>query len=85
MRRVAVDADGDAAFAWMGFDGADFRIQARARSASGALGTVQTLSDAGQNAASPQLAADVDGDAVAVWEHWDGANMNWQVQGAIGP
>jgi len=46
---------------------------------------VQTLSDAGQNAASPQLAADVDGDAVAVWEHWDGANMNWQVQGAIGP
>jgi hypothetical protein len=33
--QVALDADGDAVFTWVRFDGTTFRIQARARSATG--------------------------------------------------
>src|SRR5712691_6980601 len=48
--QVAVDPDGDAVFTWVRFDGTDYRIQARARSAAGTLSPVQTLSAAGQDA-----------------------------------
>ena len=69
--QVAVDDDGDAVFTWARSDGTDQRIEARARSAGGALSTVQTLSDAGQDAGAPQVAIDDDGDAVFVWERVD--------------
>jgi hypothetical protein len=65
--RVGVDADGDAVFAWQRFDGTSTRVQARARSAGGALSPVQTLSAAGQIAVQPQIGVDADGDAVVAW------------------
>ncbi len=88
--QVAVDADGDAVFTWERSDGTNQRIQARARSAIGALSGVQTLSVAGQDAEAPQVAVDADGDAVFVWERVDNSgNERIQAQtrsaaGALG-
>jgi hypothetical protein len=75
---VAVDANGSALFTWRRFDGTNWRIQARARSAAGALGTIQNLSAAGQSANSAQVAVDTQGDAVFTWRRFDGTN--WRVQ-----
>jgi hypothetical protein len=73
--QVAVDADGDAVFVWRRFDGSNFLIQARARSAGGTLSAVQTLSAAGQSAIEPQVAVDADGDAIFVWARFDGTTQ----------
>jgi hypothetical protein len=70
--QVAVDADGDGVFTWRRFDGANSRVQARARSAAGTLSAVQNLSDPGGNAHAPQVAVDADGDAVFTWARYDG-------------
>ena len=78
--QVAVDADGDAVFTWARFDGADHRVQARARSAAGTLSAVQTLSSAGQDAGRPQVAVDADGDAVLTWLRSDGTNYRIQAR-----
>ena len=69
---VAVDATGDAVFGWMRWDGANWRAQARARSAAGVLGPVQGLSAAGADATAPLVAVDPDGDAVFAWSRNDG-------------
>jgi hypothetical protein len=78
--RVAVDPNGNAVFVWQRDDGtADCggspcsRIQARARSAAGVLSAVLTLSPAGKWASRPRVAIDASGNAVFVWERWDGA------------
>jgi hypothetical protein len=78
--QVAVDATGDAVFAWQRFDGTNDRVQARARSAAGALSAVQTLSSGGQNAANPQVAVDATGDAVLTWRRFDGAHYRVQAR-----
>ena len=71
--RVAVDPDGDAAFAWSRFDGTRTRVQARTRSAAGVLGPVRTLSRSTETATSaPELAIDGAGRAVVVWTANDG-------------
>ncbi|MDQ3990737.1 MAG: hypothetical protein M3245_00290 [Actinomycetota bacterium] len=76
--QVAMDPGGNAVVVWRRYDGANSRIQARARSASGALSGVQTLSAAGRMAQHPQVAVDLAGNAVVVWERYDGAN--WRIQ-----
>ena len=78
--QVAVNADGDAVFTWRRSDGTNDRIQARARSAAGVLSDVQTLSAQGQNAFSPQVAIDADGDAVFTWLRSDGSNLRVQAR-----
>jgi hypothetical protein len=87
---VAVDADGDAVFAWERSDGVNVRIQARSRSAAGVLGPVQTLSLAGRDATEPDVAVDAEGDALIVWERSDGTNIRVQgrsrsAAGLLGP
>jgi hypothetical protein len=78
--QVAVDASGNAIFVWQRFDGTDplnnccTRIEARTRSATGALGAVETLSEAGQNASKPRVAIDPNGNAVFTWVRPDGTN-----------
>ena len=88
--QIASDAQGDAVAVWERFDGENWRVQARAISRGGVLGPILNLSAAGEDALGPQVASDVDGDSVAVWERFDGTN--WQVQarmisrtGALGP
>ena len=70
---LAVDAAGDAVFAWRRFDGTNDRIQAQTRSAAGVLGPVRTLSAAGQPAFGNQVAIDGAGNAVITWLRNDGA------------
>jgi hypothetical protein len=72
--QVAIDVDGDSVIVWVRSDGANDRVQARARSAAGTLSAVQTLSAAGQDASFPEVAVDADGDAVITWLRSDGVN-----------
>ena len=77
--QVAVDGAGNAIFAWARFDGSDppsccLRVQTRKRGPGGALGPVQTLSPAGQNANSLQVAVDGNGNAIFTWYRFDGSN-----------
>jgi hypothetical protein len=51
--------------------------------ASGAWGTPTDLSGACEYAQQPQIALDGAGDAVAVWERWNGTT--WTVSGALRP
>ncbi len=76
--QVDVDADGDAVFVWLRSDGANDRVQARTLSAGGALGAIRTLSRAGEDAHSPKVAVDADGDAVLVWRRSDGTHERIQ-------
>jgi uncharacterized protein YheU (UPF0270 family) len=70
--QVAVGEGGNATFAWEIFGGTNLRIQARSRSATGTLTAVQTISDPGRDALSPQVAIDQGGNAVFVWSRFDG-------------
>jgi hypothetical protein len=88
--QVAIDSAGDAVCTWQRFDGTNYRVQARARSAAGVLSAVQTLSVAGQDATLPQVAVDTNGDAVLTWQRSDGTNSRIQARGrsaagALGP
>jgi hypothetical protein len=76
--QVDVDNTGDAVFVWERFDGTNWRIQAGARSATGLLTAVQTISRSGQDARNPQVAVDPDGDAVITWQRFDGTNRRIQ-------
>jgi hypothetical protein len=66
--RVAVREDGSGAFVWLRFDGTNDVAQARSISAAGALGAVQTVSTAGADAVTPDVAiGTTSGPAVATW------------------
>lgn len=78
--QVAVDADGNAVFAWQRWDGAHERIQARTRWADGTRGSTQTLSAAGQEAEYPQVDVDPNGHAVFAWEISDGTVQRIQAR-----
>jgi hypothetical protein len=64
-----MDALGDALVVWMVDSGV---IQARGRSAAGALGPLLTLSSPGVYSESPVVAMDHDGNALASWRSLDG-------------
>jgi hypothetical protein len=72
--QVGVDADGDAVFVWTSRDSTSdcysgcMRVQARVRSADGALSPVETLSPPGLNASGAELAVAPSGAAVVTWE-----------------
>jgi hypothetical protein len=88
--QVGVDANGDAVVVWRRLVGTNTRIQSRARSAAGVLGSIETLSDPGQNADLPQIAVNAGGNAVVVWQRSDGANTRIQARalsaaGVLGP
>jgi hypothetical protein len=82
-QQVAFDQNGDATAVWQSTGGLDPVIEASARPAGGAFSAPQTLSDPSAYSMSPDVAADMQGDAVAVWLHSDGANM--RVQAAYRP
>ena len=66
---MAVDALGNATFVWvsrLANDGAPPGVHVRRRSASGALGNIQTLSGSG-TLSEPQIALDEAGKAVVAW------------------
>jgi hypothetical protein len=80
---VAVDPHGHAVFTWLRSDGTSDGVQARTRSAKGALGAIHTLSPAGQSAGEAAVAARPDGEVAVIWVGYDGSNQ--RVQAAFGP
>ena len=87
---MAVDADGDAAFAWTTFNGAHDRIQTRTRSAAGTVSGIDTLSPKGRSSIEPAVAVDADGDAAYVWTLDNGTpstrvQMRTRTSGAYSP
>ena len=83
---LAVDPSGNAVFAWTTTiwssypTGENTRIQARARSATGALSAVRILSASGQDASSPRVGVDAIGNAVFAWTRFGGANFRVQTR-----
>ena len=53
-------------------------MQARARSAAGTLSATQNLSDPGKNAFEPRVAVDANGNAVFLWQRFDGIDNRVQ-------
>jgi PKD repeat protein len=72
--QVAMDQGGGAVAVWERFDGANERVQAAIRPSGGAFSAPVNLSAAGQPAGNAQVAIDAGGDAVAVWQRFNGAN-----------
>lgn len=70
--RLAMNDTGEVEFMWTRSDGANRRIQTRSLSSTGVLSGVRTLSDAGEDAYSPQAAVDPAGDATFAWYRYDG-------------
>ena len=75
---VAVDGQGNAIAVWRRFDGTNFIVQAAVRAAGGSFGAPQDLSAAGQKAGFPEVAVDGQGNAIAVWQRFDGTNFIMQ-------
>ena len=88
--QVAIEPSGDAVFTWRRSDGTNLRAQARTRTSTGALGAVQNLSPAGQNASLPHVGVTPTGRSVFAWQRSDGTNTRIQVRarsaaGALSP
>lgn len=82
--KVAVDPRGDAIVVWQRSNSSgDDIIQSSFRAADGAWEKPVNLSEAGENANAAQVALDPNGDAVAVWNRFNGSN--WVVQSASRP
>jgi hypothetical protein len=82
--QVAVDADGNAQFAWHRHDGTTWRVQARTRSASGFLSRTENVSEAGQSAGPPHVAVAADAGAVITW-HGATGTPSHRIFGAAAP
>jgi hypothetical protein len=81
---VAIDPPGNAVAVWQSLIGTNTIVQAAVRpEASGAWQEAQDLSAAGQDAGRPQVSVDPPGNAIAVWDRWNGAT--WIVQAAVRP
>ncbi len=73
-QQLAFDGNGDAVTVWETTGGPHTTIEAASRAAGGSFSAPQTLSDATQDSASPAVAGDPHGDAVAVWVQTTGAS-----------
>jgi hypothetical protein len=78
--QVALSGSGVGLGVWERFDGADFRVQLRSRSSTGVLGPVETLSAAGQDAFTPQIAVNPTGTGIIAWTRNDGTNDRIQAR-----
>jgi hypothetical protein len=80
--QVAVDpSTGQAEVVWIGFDGANWRVEASSVAADGTLGTVKTLSAAGESADGPEVSVDPsNGTAIVVWSRFDGTIYRLQAR-----
>jgi len=78
--QVALDAQGDAVAVWQRYNGTDYVVQAAGGAAGGAWEAPVDLSAAGEETVAQQVAIDTKGDAVAVWQHYNGTN--WLIAAA---
>jgi hypothetical protein len=80
---VVEDQSGNMMFVWTRSDGANLRIQSKFRAADGTWDATQTISDPSGDASEPQVAFDPSGNAIAVWNRFDGSKT--RVQAAFRP
>ncbi len=81
--RVAMDATGDAIVVWSLSVGGKSEIQAAAAAPGGVFGAPTDLTGLTTSASVPQVALDTHGDALAVWDGWDGSNI--RIEDAVRP
>jgi hypothetical protein len=75
--QVDVGSDGTATVVWKRFDGSHYLVEERRLTAAGALlpaAASNVLSEPGQDAVEPAVAATPDGGAAVVWSRYDGAH-----------
>ncbi len=85
-----VDANGNAIVVWRQFIGGNQVIRAAYRPAGGTFGAPVTLSEGGQNADTPHVDFDGNGNAIAVWHRFNGTSNIVQLRrraagGGFGP
>ncbi len=73
--RVAMNAGGEAVVVWSLFAGGQSEVQATTAAPGAAFGAPVGISGPPGTAMTPQVALDAHGNAIVVWEGWDGANM----------
>jgi len=76
--QVAFDGQGNAIAVWSRSNGTNLIVQAAVRAVGGSFGAPQDLSAAGQKAGFPEVAVDGQGNAIAVWQRFDGTNYIMQ-------
>jgi len=82
---VAVDTNGNAVAVWYQSDGTRLGIWANRYTPGGAWGNAEVIEDnAAGDALSPQVAVDPDGNAVAVWQQYDGDRDSPETRSNIG-
>jgi hypothetical protein len=79
-QEVAIDAGGDSIATWNRWNGFNWVVQARTRSATGSLGFAPQLSDSNEDAFNPKVAVDAAGNATIVWSRYDGSNYRIQAR-----
>lgn len=86
---VNVDGQGDAIFYWViQVAAGDIRVQIRAMAANGALGPIEAVSSAGQQASNAAVDQDADGDALITWYETRGTRLLGRTRarnGGLGP
>ena len=73
--QIAVDGSGNATVVWSRSNGSHDIVQATTRVGTGAWSAPVNLSVAGQNADSPAIAVDPQGDATVVWQRFNGTQF----------
>jgi hypothetical protein len=73
--RVSIDGQGDAVAVWSLASGGQAEVQAATATPGGAFGTALSLSGPSAVASVPQVALDDHGNALAVWDGWDGSHI----------
>jgi hypothetical protein len=74
--QVAIDEHGDVVAVWEHNNGGQEVVQAAQLSAGGSWqSTASQLSESGQSAYNPELASNPQGDAVVVWERYNGSDQ----------
>jgi hypothetical protein len=81
--RVTMNGSGEAVAVWNISVGGKMQIQSAAAAPGGVFGAPADLTGLTVNASVPQVALDSHGDAIAVWDGWDGANI--RIEDALRP
>jgi hypothetical protein len=82
--RVAVDRDGNAIAVWRYVYSAEQGIWSNRYVVGVGWGDAEPVEIDSLSAGSPQVAMDRDGNAIAVWEQWDGQNSIWSNRYVVG-
>jgi hypothetical protein len=76
--QVAIDGSKRATITWYRWDGSHYRIQSARLAPDGTPGPVQTLSEAGHDAASTDVAIDGSDRATIAWKRFDDSATDWR-------